>query len=175
VNWHDALAYCDWLTKRLRMWPPLPAPLAEVLRYDGGCVALPSEAEWEKAARGTDGLCYPWGQTPDAERANYSASGLNTTTSVGFFPRGASPYGIEDAAGNVWEWTRSLWGPYPYPTEERARLHRETVKTSKARPRIRRGGSFLFPRRSTRCVARDDVDEQYVNRDLGFRVSLTFV
>jgi formylglycine-generating enzyme required for sulfatase activity len=86
VSWNDAKAYADWAG-----------------------VVLPTEAQWEKAARGTDGCIYPWGNTWDETKcANYTNSGKGNTTSgthpVGSFPTGASPYGVMDMAGNVWEW-----------------------------------------------------------------------
>ena len=72
---------------------------------------MPSEAEWEKAARGVDGRLYPWGnQAPTAELCNFDGSKIGDTTPVDRYPQGASPYGALDMAGNVWEWTRSLWG-----------------------------------------------------------------
>jgi formylglycine-generating enzyme required for sulfatase activity len=94
VSWHDAMAYCKWLSE-----------------VTGEKITLPSEAEWEKAARGDrDRRVYPWGDTFDPSRCNCWNLGLGRTTPVGIFPDGASPYGCLDMSGNVWEWTRSLWG-----------------------------------------------------------------
>jgi formylglycine-generating enzyme required for sulfatase activity len=110
ITLYDACKYCAWLTDRLRSWEGTPEPLAILLRQEGWRVSVPSEAEWEKAARGREGRIYPWGDEPDPDLANYLDSGLNSTSTVGCFPSGASPYGVKELSGNVWEWTRSLWG-----------------------------------------------------------------
>ncbi len=103
VSWHEAVEYCKWLTNALKKHKDTPETLAALLRQ-GWQVSLPSEAQWEKAARGTDGLNYPWGKNADPNRANYDETGIGGTSPVGCFPGGISPCGIHDAGGNVWEW-----------------------------------------------------------------------
>ncbi len=162
VTWHEALAYCRWLTEALRGWSGTPPRLAALLR-DGWAISLPSEAEWEKAARGgvemtNPGRIYPWGDEPGAERANYSATGIGTTSAVGAFPAGASPYGLLEMAGNVWEWTRSLWGEdwqkpsfgYPYRAED----GREALDASNQVLRVLRGGAYYESADGIRASAR---------------------
>jgi formylglycine-generating enzyme required for sulfatase activity len=175
VTWYEALKYCDWLTERLRAWDETPELLATLLREEGWAIILPSEAEWEKAARGTDGRIFPWGEQADSERANYNDTGIGTTSAVGCFPDGASPYEVEDLSGNVWEWTRSLWGTeigkpdfeYPYDPED----GREDLRAADDVRRGLRGGSFILSVRYVRCASRLDWGLPFSRyRDYGFRV-----
>jgi iron(II)-dependent oxidoreductase len=152
VNWYEALAYTRWLTEQLRQSGKLGTD--EV-------VTLPSEAQWEKAARGTDGRMYPWGNEWDETKCNNRDLWLNQTTSIGIFPDGASPYGCLDMAGNVFEWTISLWGQwkgdeierqfgYPYDSSD----GRENLEAGDDFLRVLRGGSFYSSQLYARCTYR---------------------
>jgi formylglycine-generating enzyme required for sulfatase activity len=142
VSWQDAVAYSNWLSQ-----------------VTGKPYRLPSEAEWEKGARGTDGRVYPWGDEPlDEGRCNFGGN-VGGTTPVGrYSPQGDSPYGCTDMAGNVWDWTRSLWGKdwhtpdfgYPYSPGD----GREDLKASADIRRVVRGGSWDNIQRNARCAYR---------------------
>ena len=158
VTWHEALAYCEWLTEKLKAWDETPKELSQVLSA-GGRVTLPSEAEWERAARWTDGRIYPWGDEFDANKANTKESGIGRTSAVGCFAGGASVEGLLDMSGNVWEWTRSLWGKdwqkaeFVYPYTDRLE-ERENLRAGDDVARVLRGGSFDDNGRNARCACR---------------------
>jgi len=150
VSWHDATAYCRWLSS-----------------VTGRAYRLPSEVEWEKAARGGDGRLYPWGNQWQEGRCNTSESGTWDTTPVDAHPKGASPYGLLDMAGNVWEWTSSLHIAYPYdPTDGREALDVPDR-------RVLRGGSFGYKADLARCAYRMRLGPESLGRDIGFRVALS--
>ena len=150
VSWRDALAYCEWLSGAT-----------------GKQITLPSEAEWEKAARGDrDRREYPWGDEWDATRCNNYELGLGDTTPVGIFPEGASPYGVLDLAGNVWEWTRSHFRKYPYDPGD----GRENLEAGDDVHRVLRGGSFDDGARLVRAACRSWNYPFYRFGDDGFRV-----
>jgi formylglycine-generating enzyme required for sulfatase activity len=147
VTWYDAIQYCEWLSEKT-----------------GKSVTLPSEAEWEKAARSDDKREYPWG-TWQEYRANTRELGLGDTTPVGIFLEGASPYGVLDMSGNVWEWTRSEYKGYPYRAED----GREDF-SKKVEYRSFRGGSFLIEASFARCAFRYWLLPGLRNWGFGFRV-----
>lgn len=150
VSWHDALAYCRWLSEATRK-----------------VITLPSEAQWEKAARGDrDQRAYPWGDEWDASKCNSSELGINATTPVGIFPGGASPYGCLDIAGNVWEWTSTIYKDYPYRTDD----GRENLEAGDDMTRVVRGGSFYYDQDNARCAYRYRYYPDFRSRYYGFRV-----
>ncbi len=158
VSWYDAIAFCAWAS-----------------RVTGRQVWLPSEAKWEKAARGAGGRLYPWGNAaPTEELCNLN--NVQDTTLVGrYSPQGDSPYGCADMAGNVWEWTLSLWGRegekptfgYPYVASD----GREDQTAGNDMRRVVRGGSFLNVARPVRCACRYGFVPEYRYDLLGFRVA----
>jgi formylglycine-generating enzyme required for sulfatase activity len=176
VTWYEARDYCAWLTELLRAEGAARLASGDLsaaarlfwqrVTHQGWQAGLPSEAEWEKAARGEDGRAYPWGNEDDPTRANYDETQIGATSAVGCFPGGASPYGVQDMSGNVWEWTRSIWKNYPYNPQD----GRET--RSGDSPRVLRGGAFNNNRRNVRCAYRNRNDPNNHNRNMGFRAGV---
>jgi formylglycine-generating enzyme required for sulfatase activity len=160
VSWYDAITYCRWLSKAT-----------------GENYRLPSEAEWEKGARGGDGRLYPWGDQWDPERCNTREGVKKDTMPVGACPQGASPYGLLDMAGNVWEFTISLWGEHGKGPEFRYPYHptdgRENLRANAQVQRVVRGGSFANDRQVARCAARYWCYPSFRNYFFGFRVVLS--
>ncbi|HET9222896.1 MAG TPA: SUMF1/EgtB/PvdO family nonheme iron enzyme, partial [Roseiflexaceae bacterium] len=140
VSWEDARAYCEWAGKR-----------------------LPTEAEWEWAAKGPESWLWPWGVALDQARLNTKERGLGTTAPAGSDPSNASWVGALDLGGNVWEWTSSLGLPYPYDQAD----GRENPQRPGAR--VIRGGSWIDPASSAHTSGRNQFDPALANVNVGFR------
>jgi len=162
VAWTDALAYCRWLEAQLKASAATPPALAGRLR-DGWRVTLPSEAQWERAARGGDRRLFPWGDTPRRDRATYESQ---APTPVGQQACPECPFGLTDMSGNVWEWTRSPYQPYPYDErDDRTQLDADALW-------VIRGGGFADAARLVRASARGAAEPGARRPFIGFRLAV---
>ena len=163
ITWSDAVGYAGWLDSKLRSSPSTPEKLKTILD-GGGRVTLPSEAEWEKAARGTDGRIFPWGSQPTSDFANFNTGEIH---SVGSKSCSECAYGLADMAGNVWEFTRSPLQDYPYDPED------DLENLSEDALWVMRGGSFADSINNVRTAVRGAVDPGVRSSTIGFRVAIS--
>jgi formylglycine-generating enzyme required for sulfatase activity len=150
VSWKDAAAFCDWLSERC-----------------GAKIRLPTEAEWEKAARGKDGRTYPWGNESDKIQTlcNMDKTGIGDTSPVGIFPAGESPYEVAEMAGNVREWVNDWYDKDYYRQSPRA----NPQGPERGERRVLRGGSWSGYVNLVRSAYRDDFNPDYWGSRYGFR------
>jgi formylglycine-generating enzyme required for sulfatase activity len=142
IIWDEAKAYCEWVGGR-----------------------LPTEAEWEKAARGTDGREYPWGDRWDARRCNSISGGLHQPESVGSYPACVSPYGVLDMPGSMWEWCADRYAESTYEAGDR----RDPAGPDSGRLRVKRGGAWMSQPTWVRAAYRGKGSPTSRNADHGFR------
>jgi formylglycine-generating enzyme required for sulfatase activity len=154
ISWEEANAFCAWLAEQ------------HVGGVGHGAFRLPTEAEWEYAARGADGRSFPWGEEFATRLANTREGALASTTPVAAYPDGASPHGVYDMAGNVWEWTASLDALYPYQSDD----GREGAGPGR---RIMRGGCYANPHGYARCACRFRLAPGLRNEFTGFRLAVS--
>lgn len=154
VSWDDAVAFCKWVSQ-----------------VTGRAVRLPTEAEWEKASRGTDGRLYPWGnELADSTRANFNhVEDEGDSTSVGNYPRGASPYGAMDMAGNVWEWVNDWYQEYYYADSP----YLNPPGPSSGNGRVLHSGSWNDSQGGVRAAARGGISPDRRLENAGFRCALS--
>lgn len=151
VSWYEAVAFCNWLAQKLHQ-----------------PVRLPTEQQWEKAARGKDRRKYPWGSEDAMTYANYLDTGVLATTAVGIFPKGESPYGLLDMAGNVREWTTTTLRLSKLRSSGRSYVPDDTMDS--LRSRIVRGGSWAGAAADLLCMRRQLCAPYVRQADIGFRV-----
>lgn len=163
VTWTDALAYARWLNSQLLASAQTPAELKSLLEQ-GWTISLPSEPQWEKAARGADNRIFPWGDQPTPNPANI---GGTATRPVGAVACAGCVYGLSDMSGNVWEWTRSPYQPYPYTEAD----DRDSVAEDALW--VIRGGAFNDRINNARAATRGAADPGARREFIGFRLVLT--
>ena len=166
VSFYDGQAFCDWLKG------PSNPDVQSFLDAKGWDLRMPTEAEWERAARGPQGRVFPWGdEAPDGHRCNFGMR-LKDTTPVDAYPNGQSKDGVFDMAGNVWEWTMTRWNstkdepPYPYPYHP----DQNREDPNQEGPRVMRGGSFHDKPWEIRCAFRHKHDMDWSIDCGSFRV-----
>ncbi len=162
ITWVDAMAYCDWLQKQLMKGESTPQTIKELLAQ-GWTLSLPTEAQWEKAARGDTGNIFPWGNEISNKSANFSDASIKP---VGSLVCDDCAYGLADMSGNVWELTRSPYLPYPYTDKPVLDLEADALF-------VMRGGSFRDQMNNIRAAVRGGVDPGVRNNAIGFRIVLT--